>query len=145
MPWVRDLNPTQNVLDKLMHERLKNADKPCHDCGVLPGKAHVGECDVARCLVCGEQWILCGYEAGEGDIWTGLWPGTISCYEHGLVSHWEGPTPVKGWRKELGFDFNTEAMLRQHPVPPTKVCSFQEFLTRNKCYNSEGRSVKYTK
>lgn len=130
MPWVKNINPTQEVLDELMHERLKSSNKPCHDCGVLPGEAHIGGCDTARCLVCGNQWLSCGCKKGEGDIWTGLWPGTISCYEYGLVCHWEGETPFKGWKKEPTFDYNAEAVLRLCKGHK-KVCSFQEFLSRN--------------
>lgn len=112
-----------------MHERLKRSNEPCHDCGVLPGQAHIGGCDVARCLVCGGQWLSCGCEKGEGDIWTGLWPGTISCYEYGLVCHWEGKEPIKGWGKEPTFDYNKEYLIRKGLQ---KVCSFQEFLSKNR-------------
>jgi len=87
MPWIYVKDPTLEQLDKIMLENLTRADKPCHDCGVAPGSAHKPGCGTARCLVCGGQRLSCECpdNEGYGDIWTGLWPGTIECYEYGLV------------------------------------------------------------
>ena len=55
------------------------ADKltDCHDCGAKPGQCHESGCDVAKCSVCGGQWISCGCKEHDPIFarWTGLWPG----------------------------------------------------------------------
>ena len=130
MSWVEDHNQSQEVLDTLLLDVLKVANKKCPDCGVAPGKLHTPGCDVARCLECGGQRLSCDCndDKGYGDIWIGLWPGTINCYEYGLVSHWEGNE--KWGRKGLGFCHNSEAVLDKSIAK--KVCSFSDFLKRYK-------------
>ncbi len=57
----------------------------CPDCAVRPGKAHDGDCDVARCLETGHQRLSCsgrGHDCGS-DLWTGEWPGDAECREFG--------------------------------------------------------------
>ncbi len=56
----------------------------CPDCGVLPGKAHNRNCDVARCLKCGGQRLSCGCTTYTKDIWTGVWPGKEECERLGF-------------------------------------------------------------
>lgn len=58
----------------------------CHDCGVVPGQKHREYCDVSRCLECGGQRLSCSCDGdeGDGDIWTGTWPGVAECEEYGL-------------------------------------------------------------
>lgn len=53
----------------------------CPDCGVAPSGKHNEDCDVARCLVTGDQRLVCRYmrdddddHACAADIWTGEWP-----------------------------------------------------------------------
>jgi len=103
MGWVTIPNPSQELLDEIMaRERARMG--PCHDCGVKPGKAHKEGCDVARCKICEGQRLQCDCEGGDGDIWTGLWPGTEECYKQKFVCRWEGPSE---WDDGLpSFDLN---------------------------------------
>ncbi len=50
-------------------------DHRCPDCGVLPGRPHIDECDVERCSACGTQRITCDCENHEPMMssWTGEW------------------------------------------------------------------------
>lgn len=64
---------------------------PCPDCGAQPGAFHTEGCDVARCPLCGVQWISC---MGECDPktdpeafrrpWSGVWPGVAECHDYKL-------------------------------------------------------------
>src|SRR4030043_411984 len=137
MPWVTVESPTIDQLDKIMLEALSNATKACHDCGVSPGEVHIPGCDTARCLVCGGQRLSCECPEddtnGDGDIWTGLWPGTIECYEYGLVCYWEGPHPLKKGKvdRSLRFSYNDEATLSSGGVKkPKRLHSFRDFLIK---------------
>ncbi len=51
--------------------------RTCGDCGVNPGFPHKPGCDVERCSVCGEQWMVCGHKRHDPFFarWTGIWPG----------------------------------------------------------------------
>jgi len=52
----------------------------CSDCAVEVGDPHQNGCSVARCTLCGFQRIICQHGSqpvGWGQIWTGLFPGTI--------------------------------------------------------------------
>lgn len=65
----------------------------CFDCGVTPGGAHEGGCDIARCHATGGQRLGCpGSHDLDGvrischpDVWSGLWPGEAECREYGLM------------------------------------------------------------
>lgn len=63
----------------------------CHDCGVLPGKAHQQGCDQEVCAYCGLQAIGCGCASKErgslpGLPWTGVHSGVAECQELGLFA-----------------------------------------------------------
>lgn len=105
-----DFNFTQEQIDQKVEEIWKreneSADKCCHDCGVKPGTNHLHGCDVARCENCKGKAISCGCsedELGE-DKWTGLWPGTETCYKHKLITTNDGVN----WM----FDYNESVELR---------------------------------
>jgi hypothetical protein len=137
MPWVQVKLYTIEQLDLLMLEALTKATGRCHDCGVLPGEIHLSGCDVARCLICGGQLIFCGcpIASGHGDVWTGLWPGTIECYEYGLLCFWDGPSPIRSWEEEgkkLRFSYNDEAEICRAKKKPERLFSFRDFLIRYK-------------
>lgn len=114
MPWVAVPRPSQEVLDQLYAQEVAESNRPCHDCGALPGQVHSEGCDVARCKICLGQRLQCDCEGGGGDVWTGIWPGIKECYENGFVCRWEGPAPIKGWVEQdsLHFDLNRLASLR---------------------------------
>jgi hypothetical protein len=99
MSWVKIENPSKELLDSLWDEAKKRADRPCHDCGVMPGEKHIEGCDTARCLTCGGQRLVCDCVTGYGDVWDGMWPGTRECYEKGYVCKW-------GKNGAPRFDFN---------------------------------------
>ena len=136
MPWVSIKSPSIDMLETLMLEAMSRANEKCHDCGVSPGEVHTPGCDVARCLSCGGQRLSCrcrGNE-GDGDIWTGLWPGTVECFEYGLVCYWEGPSPVPGFGpdKKPRFSYNDEAEMRASGKFPERLHSFRDFLIKYK-------------
>lgn len=107
MSWVRIQNPTQELLDELLKEAKSEAHRKCHDCGVSPGEAHLEGCDTARCLKCNGQYLSCDCEDGYGDVWDGMWPGTMYAYENRLVCYWDGDGihPIKAM-----FDYNEVAL-----------------------------------
>jgi len=134
MPWISIKSPTIDMLETLMLEAMSRSNEKCPDCGVSPGEAHLPGCDVARCLSCGGQRLSCRCEdnGGDGDIWTGLWPGTIECFEYGLVCYWDGPHPIGGIESvnKPRFDLNTEAEMRATGKFPKKIHSFRDFLIK---------------
>lgn len=135
MPWVSIKSPSKDMLEFLMLEAMSRATEKCHDCGVSPGEAHLPGCDVARCLSCGRQRLSCSCKGNEGDgnIWTGLWPGTIECFEYGLVCYWDGPSPIPsisgfGFDKKPRFSYNDEAEMRATGKFPKRLHSFRDFI-----------------
>ena len=67
----------------------------CPDCGVEPGAAHKGGCDVERCPECGMQRLGCGCITELEDLpWTGEWPGRAEARELGLWCKWDWS---RGW------------------------------------------------
>jgi hypothetical protein len=137
MSWVTVKNPTLDQLELIMLKAMVNAKEKCHDCGVSPGEIHTPGCDVARCLSCGGQRLSCTCEddKGDGDVWTGLWPGTLECFEYGLVCYWDGPDPFTDIEinRELRFSYNDEAEIRlSKGKKPKRLHSFREFLIRYK-------------
>ena len=108
MPFIAIQNPPKEMLDTLYEESKKNANQPCHDCGVMPGEKHTEGCDVARCQACGGQRLSCGCKECGDDIWEGLWPGTKECYEKGYVARWEGSN--NPFSNGLTFDYNRLAV-----------------------------------
>jgi len=132
MSWKIIKSPSQDLLDKTMLDAIQGSTRKCHDCGVSPGNQHLTGCDVARYLSCGGQRLVCDCDdSGDGDIWTGLWPGYIECYEYGLLCYWEGSN-VFGEENVAQFDLNTEAELRlcKSSSFPEKVYSFKDFLKK---------------
>lgn len=95
---------------------MKLAPTPtCPDCGAPIGQQHLHGCDIARCVVTGDQALQCMGEVDvevlraegldptdyltaqhpgtcDGDIWDGYWPGEQECYERGWFSKFVG-----GW------------------------------------------------
>jgi hypothetical protein len=69
----------------------------CPDCGVAPGQRHQEGCDVAHCVICGQQQLQCNPRREHGlrkadwppmQTWTGEWPGEAECREWGWYSRW---------------------------------------------------------
>lgn len=92
---IEDGKYSQDTLDELLaEERNKYLGRDCNDCGVKQGQPHASMCDVARCLNCGGQLLGCecdgGDEERDGDIWDGIWPGMVSCYERKAVYNDKG-------------------------------------------------------
>lgn len=57
------------------------SESRCPDCSVPAGAVHFDGCDVARCTICGRQWLGCEHEDGDGHVWTGEWPGDAEVRE----------------------------------------------------------------
>jgi len=92
---IEESKYSQGTLDELFAEE-KSAfwGRDCVDCGVKQGQPHNVGCDIARCLKCGGQCLSCecdgGDEERDGDIWDGIWPGVVSCYEQKAVRNDKG-------------------------------------------------------
>lgn len=87
--------------------------RDCHDCGAKPGEPHQDGCDMARCLITGQQLIQCGGEEHEykgrwygehdgdcgHDIWTGESNGCAECREYDFWCYWQEPSgsPYGKW------------------------------------------------
>lgn len=75
--------------------------KKCPDCQVDVGEAHDNGCDVAQCLMFGEQRLMHELEGTNEehncgrDVWTGRWPGEAECEEFGWWARWVPGQP--GW------------------------------------------------
>lgn len=91
-----------------MSDATPRPPRDCNDCGVRPGEAHQEGCDVARCMLTGEQRIQhdCGPHCGtcsctpcDPDIWSGEWPGVAECREFGWYSIWVKPGPGEQYGK----------------------------------------------
>jgi len=76
---------------------MSNSLTPCPDCGVLPGQPHLARCDIARCSICGRQYLACGCASHDSQsaYWTGEWPGAIECRRKGW---WSRMVPGEGWQ-----------------------------------------------
>ena len=77
------------IAERLIAKEKANNDLSCPDCGVIPGRKHQEGCDVARCKTCGGQRLGCDCEDGDGDVWDGVWPGTIEALEQRLICCWD--------------------------------------------------------
>ncbi len=73
----------------------------CPDCDVAPGEQHDGDCDVARCVLCGKQSISCDHDGSLPDVWTGEWPGKAECREFGLWCIRK--RRVRRWGDRIGY------------------------------------------
>jgi hypothetical protein len=111
--------PDADTVKRVTDDCFRN--RPCRDCGVDLGEAHIPGCDVPRCLQTGIQALqcdgyyepsgrrvcdcadedddgylvhVCGLEPHEcdGQVWDGCWPGTEECVEYGLYSYFDS-----GW------------------------------------------------
>jgi len=77
------------IAKDLIKKETNQPLRACHDCGVEVNQKHLRGCDVARCLKCGGQRLGCDCKRGHGDIWTGIWPGTIDALEQRLICCWD--------------------------------------------------------
>ena len=102
-PEEAGLNEEQKteIINRLWQERLDESSSTCPDCGVKSGEKHTLNCDVARCINCGAQHLMCDCDNPEVDIYTGLWPGIKECYEQRLICR--GDYGVGEW----SFDLNS--------------------------------------
>lgn len=92
--------------------------RPCcppGDCEVPVGAAHVGECDVARCLVTGLQRLMCdlNHDCGS-DTWSGLWPGEAECQEFGWLTGPDLPD-LNRLHAEANWDPQTRRWMKPSP------------------------------
>lgn len=80
--------------------------RPCNDCQANPGDAHDEGCDVARCMLTGQQRIQCDecrhcntctHTSCDPDIWTGEWPGLAECREYGWWCYFGPDYGEQGW------------------------------------------------
>ncbi len=69
-------------------------ENTCHDCGAAVGETHDGDCDVARCPVCGRQRLSCEHSDLDVNKWTGTWPGVEDAERFGWYSKM---VPGQGW------------------------------------------------
>lgn len=99
------------IAKELLEKELNQPMRPCHDCGAEVNQKHLRGCDVARCLTCGGQRLSCDCKGdkGHGDIWTGVWPGTIEALEQKLICCWED---TKEWMADLNTLAYNKAMKR---------------------------------
>jgi hypothetical protein len=81
----------------------------CADCAVRVGERHEDGCDVARCVGCGRQALMCDKHYGTVPMqtWTGRWPGSVEI-EAGLAKDLNhlamcgfGPEPILLWDSDL--------------------------------------------
>lgn len=86
------------IAENLIAKEKADANHNCHDCGIRPGQKHMENCDVARCTTCGGQRLGCDCEDGDGDVWTGIWPGTLEALEQRLICCWDYD---RNWRADL--------------------------------------------
>lgn len=58
----------------------------CPDCGAKPGEIHETGCDVERCSICGNQWLMCEHKNNDKAFsrWTGIWPGSVEAEYLGI-------------------------------------------------------------
>ena len=100
--------------ERILGPALRGEGETCPDCGVEPGTRHLENCDVARCTVCGGQFLQCGQWDDEGEydptapwqhvwpdvwgltdpqpqIWDGTWPGTKEATALSLWCRWGPP------------------------------------------------------
>jgi len=66
-----DYIPVKFGAEPIWEELNEVPQRPCHDCGVMPGEYHHCGCDVEACPVCGGQFLTCEHsviEDPEDDI-----------------------------------------------------------------------------
>lgn len=71
--------------------------KPCPDCDVAIGQEHERGCDVARCLVCGIQRLICREHVDQPpfDVWTGELPDLLTPDPQPVAT--DLPAELVGW------------------------------------------------
>ncbi|HLD91436.1 MAG TPA: hypothetical protein VI911_10565 [Patescibacteria group bacterium] len=106
--WIKVENPSDELVEEIWKKENDDIGM-CPDCGVAVDEQHLENCDVARCLKCGDQRLSCNCEEGEGDIWTGIWPGIEIAYKHKLVCQWKNSDRTL---EKPSFDLNEVARMR---------------------------------